>query len=161
MASKNKIARPLDKIDKSILRELQKEGRIAYAQLAKKVGLSPTPCVDRVKRLEADGVIQGYSATINPAAVGASLVVFVQIRLSRSSKDVFEEFSKAADLLPEIQECHLVSGSFDYLIKARVADMGSYREFYGDTLLTLPGVQECTSYVVMDQVKETLKVAIP
>ena len=160
MVSKNKNTRPLDKIDKNILRELQKDGRIAYAQLAKRVGLSPTPCVDRVKRLEAEGVIQGYCATINPDAVDASLVVFVQIRLNRSSKDVFEDFSKAAELLPEIQECHLVSGAFDYLIKARVADMGSYREFYGDTLLTLPGVQECTSYVVMDQVKETLHVAV-
>ena len=160
MASKNNDPRPLDKIDRNILRELQKDGRIAYAQLAKRVGLSPTPCVDRVKRLEADGVIQGYSAIINPESVDASLVVFVQIRLSRSSKDVFEDFSKAASLLPEIQECHLVSGAFDYLIKARVADMGSYREFYGDTLLTLPGVEVCTSYVAMDQVKETLHVAI-
>lgn len=160
MQNKLTMNRTLDKIDKNILRELQKDGRIAYAQLAKRVGLSPTPCVDRVKRLEADGVIQGYSASVNPNAVNASLVVFVQIRLNRSSKDVFEDFSKAASQLTQIQEIHLVSGSFDYLIKARVADMGSYREFYGDTLLTLPGVQECTSLVVMEEVKETLLVAV-
>jgi len=160
MQKQTSLPRAFDKIDRNIMRELQKEGRIPFAQLAKKVGLSPTPCIERVKRLEQAGVIQGYSARINPAMVNASLVAFVQIRLNRSSKDVFEEFSRATRLLPEIQECYLVSGSFDYLIKARVADMSAYREFYGDTLLTLPGVQECTSHIVMDEVKETLQIEV-
>jgi Lrp/AsnC family leucine-responsive transcriptional regulator len=117
--------------------------------------------MERVKRMERDGVIRGYSAILNPAELEAGLVVFVQIRLSRKSPDIFAEFTEAALTLESVQECHLVSGNFDYLIKARVANMGAYRELLGDTLLTLPGVQESTSYVVMEQVKETLKIPVP
>ncbi len=156
----NKRSKELSTIDKNIVRVLQKQGRMSYAELSRQVGLSATPCMERVKRLEKEGVIQGYSALVNPEFLDAALVVFVQIRLNRSSQDIFEEFRTAAAALAEVQECYLVSGNFDYLIKARVADMNAYREFYGETLLTLPGVQECTSYVVMEQVKETLEVPV-
>ena len=87
--------------------------------------------------------------------LGAALVVFVQIRLSRTAEDVFAEFAKAARVLDDIQECYLVSGNFDYLLKARVADMDEYRRLLGETLLSLPGVQESTSYVVMEEIKDT------
>ncbi|BFM17053.1 leucine-responsive transcriptional regulator Lrp [Maricurvus nonylphenolicus] len=150
----------LDSIDRNILRVLQKDGRTTFAELSRQVGLSATPCVERVKRLEKEGVIRGYTALINPHYLRAGLVVFVQIRLSRSAQDIFEAFREAAKALPEIQECYLVSGNFDYLLKARVADMDAYRKFYGETLLTLPGVQECTSYVVMEEVKDTLEVPV-
>ena len=153
-------ASELSTIDRNILRVLQKNGRTSYAELARQVGLTATPCVERVKKMESDGVIQGYTALINPEYLDAALVVFVQIRLNRSAQDAFEAFRGAVSELPEVQECYLVSGSFDYLIKARVADMGAYRKFYGETLLTLPEVQECTSYVVMEQVKETLEVPV-
>ncbi|AOS97403.1 Leucine-responsive regulatory protein [Microbulbifer aggregans] len=155
-----KRANELSTIDRNILRVLQKNGRTSYAELARQVGLTATPCVERVRRLESDGVIQGYTALINPEFLDAALVVFVQIRLNRSAQDAFEEFRNAVAALPEVQECYLVSGNFDYLIKARVADMSAYRKFYGETLLTLPEVQECTSYVVMEQVKETLEVPV-
>jgi Lrp/AsnC family leucine-responsive transcriptional regulator len=151
----------LSRIDRNILRELQQDGRLSYAELARRVGLTTTPCIERVRRLQRDGVLQGFTAMVNPAAVGAGLVVFVQIRLSRTSQDNFEQFKTRASELPEVQECYLVSGNFDYLIKARVADMTAYREFLGDALLGLPGVQESTSYVVMETVRETLQVAIP
>jgi Lrp/AsnC family leucine-responsive transcriptional regulator len=131
------------------------------APLARKVGLSTTPCKQRVKKLEQEGVIRGYQAILNPDALAAGLVVFVQIRLNRTAQDVFEDFKKAALELPEVQECYLVSGNFDYLIKARVADMAAYRALLGDTLLALPGVQESTSYVVMEQVKESLALVVP
>ncbi|MFV8783269.1 Lrp/AsnC ligand binding domain-containing protein [Microbulbifer harenosus] len=153
-------ANELSTIDRNILRVLQKNGRTSYAELARQVGLTPTPCVERVKRMESDGVIQGYTALINPEFLDAALVVFVQISLNRSAQDAFEAFRNAVSALPEVQECYLVSGNFDYLIKARVADMSAYRKFYGETLLTLPEVQECTSYVVMEQVKETLEVPV-
>lgn len=156
----HKRASELSTIDRNILRVLQKNGRTSYAELARQVGLTATPCVERVRRLEGDGVIQGYTALINPEYLDAALVVFVQIRLNRSAQDAFEEFRSAVAELPEVQECYLVSGNFDYLIKARVADMSAYRRFYGETLLTLPEVQECTSYVVMEQVKETLEVPV-
>ncbi len=150
----------LDTIDRNIIRVLQKDGRITFAELSRQVGLSATPCVERIKRLEKEGVIRGYTALINPHYLQAGLVVFVQIRLSRSAQDIFEAFREAAKALPEIQECYLVSGNFDYLIKARVEDMRAYRKFYGETLLTLPGVVECTSYVVMEEVKDTLEVPV-
>ena len=150
----------LNRIDRNILRELQQDGRLSYAELARRVGLTTTPCMERVRRLERDGVITGFSALVNPGTVGAALLVFVQIRLSRTSQDNFAGFRAAASDLPEVQECYLVSGDFDYLIKARVADMAAYREFLGETLLGLPGVQASTSYVVMETVKETLCVPI-
>lgn len=156
-----KPPKPLSRIDANILRELQTDGRITYAELARRVGLTTTPCMERVKRMEREGVINGYTALLNPMYLEAGLVVFVQIRLSRTSQDIFEQFKEAAVALPEVQECYLVSGNFDYLIKARVAEMSAYREFLGETLLTLPGVQESTSYVVMEQVKETLNIAVP
>ena len=151
----------LNRIDRNILRILQVDGRISYAELSRQVGLSTTPCIERVKRLEREGVIRGYQANLDPEYLDAGLVVIVQIRLSRTSQHIFEEFKRHASALESVQECYLVSGNFDYLIKARVADMHAYREFLGETLLTLPGVQESTSYVVMEQVKETLALAVP
>ncbi len=150
----------LNKMDREILLALQKEGRISFAELARRVDMSNTQCFERVKRLEREKIIEGYTAIINPEKVGAGLVVFVQIRLSRNNQDIFEEFKQAAIALLEVQECYLVSGNFDYLIKARVADMQAYRKFLGETLLTLPGVQESTSYVVMEEIKETLNLAL-
>ena len=151
----------LDRIDRNIVRLLQRDARIAHTELARRVGLSTTPCKERVRRLEREGVIQHYQAVLDPAALDRALVVFVQIRLNRTSQDIFEEVTAAALDLPEVQECYLVSGNFDYLIKARVADMNAYRDLLGETLLTLPGVQESTSYVVMEQVKESLMLPVP
>ncbi|MEM0953954.1 MAG: Lrp/AsnC ligand binding domain-containing protein [Pseudomonadota bacterium] len=157
----DKMLSTLGKIDRNILRTLQQEGRISYAELARRVGLSTTPCKERVKRLERDGVIKGFQAILEPAYLDAALVVFVQIRLQRTSQEVFEDFTRSVYDLPQVQECYLVSGNFDYLIKARVADMNAYRAFLGETLLSLPGVHESTSYVVMEQVKETLAIPVP
>jgi Lrp/AsnC family leucine-responsive transcriptional regulator len=142
------------------LRQRQQEGRITYAELANRAGLSTSPCLERVKRMEREGVISGYTALLNPRYLNAGLVVFVQIRLARTAQDIFEDFKSAAAALEEVQECYLVSGNFDYLIKARVEDMDAYRKFLGETLLTLPGVLESTSYVVMELVKETMNVPI-
>ena len=151
----------LDRIDRNIIRLLQQNARMPHTELARKVGLSTTPCKERVRRLERDGVIQRYQAVLNPAALDRGLVVFVQIRLNRTSQDIFEEFTARAVDLPEVQECYLVSGNFDYLLKARVADMNAYRTLLGETLLTLPGVLESTSYVVMEQVSESLMLPVP
>ena len=150
----------LNRIDRNILRTLQQHGRLSYAELARKVGLTTTPCIERVRRLERDGIITGYCALVNPDAVGAGMVVIVQIRLTRTSQDTFEEFKAAASQLPEVQECYLVSGNFDYLIKARVRDMKAYRELLGEKILSLPGVNGSRSYVVMEEVKETLSLPL-
>ncbi len=158
---KERKSASLSRIDRKILGILQRDGRISYAELARQVGLSTTPCTERVRKLEKQGVIRGYRALLEPDYLDAGLVVFVQIRLSRTSPANFDEFREAAEELEQIQECYLVSGSFDYLIKARVADMAAYREFLGDTLLTLPGVEASTSIVVMETVTETLSIPIP
>lgn len=152
---------PLNRIDRHILRLLQQDGRITYAELARQVGLTTTPCIERVRRLERDGYIKGYTALLTPELLEAGLIVFVQIRLARTSPETFEDFKRAVVNLPEVQECYLVSGNFDYLLKARVANMSAYREFLGETLLTVPGVNESTSIVVMEAVKETLTISIP
>jgi len=150
----------LNRIDRHILKVLQEDGRITYAELARQVGLTTTPCIERVKRLERDGYIKGYTAVVNPEYLDAGLIVFVQIRLDKTSKDKFEQFRRSLQKIDEVQECYLVSGNFDYLIKARIADMAAYREFLGETLLNVPGVQESTSIVVMESVKETLSIPI-
>jgi len=129
-------------------------------QLARKVNLTPTPCIERVKRLERQGFIRGYTAILNPELVNASLLVFVEIDLAHKSPDAFKKFREEARKLPEIMECHLVSGNFDYLIKARVRDMKSYRELLGEKILSLPGVNGSRSYVVMEEVKETLNLPL-
>jgi Lrp/AsnC family leucine-responsive transcriptional regulator len=151
----------LGKIDRNILRILQKDGRISYTDLAREVGLSVTPCIERVKRLERNGYILGYAAQVCPEQLNASLVVFVQIRLNHTSQKNFEEFRKSVINLENIQSCFLVSGNYDYLLKARVADMAAYRELLGHRILKLPAVQESTSYVVMEELKETMEVPVP
>lgn len=150
----------LTKIDLHILKELQKDGRITYSALGDKVGLSTSPCMERVKKMERAGVIRGYSAQVKPSCLDAGLVVFVEICLDRKSHDIFRQFKESAAALDQVQECFLVSGKFDYLIKARVANMEQYREFLGDTLLSLPGVRESASYVVMEEIKDTQTVSI-
>jgi len=146
--------RPIDRIDLKILKTLQRHARITHTALANEVGLSVTPCKERVKALEAAGVIEGYRAQVNPAHLELGLLVFVEITLTRTSTDIFDAFRKAVIDLPQVLECHLVSGNFDYLIKARVADMAAYRQLLGETLLTLPGVSDSRTYVVMEEIKE-------
>lgn len=153
--------RELDKIDRKILRILQGEGRISLTELGERVGLSTTPCTERVRRLEREAVITGYHAHLDPSALKASLLVFVEISLAYKSGDIFEEFRRAALKLPNVLECHLVSGDFDYLLKARISEMASYRKLLGSTLLTLPHVRESKSYIVMEEVKETWSLPIP
>jgi Lrp/AsnC family leucine-responsive transcriptional regulator len=148
-------SKSLDRIDRNILIELQQDGRLSNIELSRRVGLSPTPCLERVKRLENEDYITGYRATLNPNKLDAALLVIVEITLTKTSPDVFDEFSKAVHDLDVIQECHLVSGDFDFLLKTRVKDMLAYRALLGDTLLRLPAVSESRTYVVMEEVKST------
>ncbi len=148
-------SKKIDRIDKNILVELQKDGRLSNVELSKRVGLSPTPCLERVKRLEKEQYITGYQANLNPIKLDLALLVFVEITLTKTSPDVFDDFANAVHELDVIQECHLVSGDFDFLLKTRVKDMLAYRQLLGDTLLRLPAVSESRTYVVMDEIKST------
>lgn len=145
----------LDRIDRNILNELQHDGRISNVELSKRVGLSPTPCLERVRRLERQGFIQGYTALLNPHYLDASLLVFIEITLNRGAPDVFEQFNSTVQRLEEIQECYLVSGDFDYLLKTRVTDMSAYRKLLSETLLRLTGVSDTRTYVVMEEIKQS------
>lgn len=151
----------MNKVDRKILEVLQNDGRISFTELGKKVGLTTTPCIERVRRLEREGYIKGYSALLNAQELGVGLVVFVQLRLNRTHKQTFEEFRRQVQQLPEVQECYLVTGSFDFLVKARVESMAAYRDFLEDSLLNIPGVQESTSIAVMETIKESLAVNLP
>ena len=146
----------LDKTDRKILKLLQQNARIAMTELAEKVGLSTTPVTERVRRLEREGIISGYHARLNPHALGQSLLVFVEIKLRSKSGNIFEEFRREVCNIPQILECHLVSGEYDYLIKARLPDMSAYRDMLGNILLQLPAAAESRSYVVMEEVKEDM-----
>jgi len=150
----------IDKIDAKILRVLQKDGRISNLKLADEVHLSPTAVLERVKRLTRDGYILGYEARLDPAKLGAGMMVFIEVVLDRTTPDVMNAFKAAVQVRPEILECHLVAGGFDYLIKTRVADMGAYRELIGSVVWALPGVRETHTYAVMEEVKNTSALAL-
>ncbi len=150
----------LDPVDLDILACLQADGRCTNQALAKAVGLSPSGCHERVRRLTEEGYLLGYHAELNPRLLGASLLVFIEVRLDRMTPDVFDTFRDAVASIPEVLECHMIAGGFDYLVKMRVADMEGYREFLGKTLLRLPGVRETHTYAVMEEVKNTRSLAL-
>ncbi|BEU97137.1 Lrp/AsnC ligand binding domain-containing protein [Acidovorax sp. DW039] len=145
----------LDRIDRKILSILQEDGRIANLKLAEAVALSPTAVLARVQRLTREGYILGYEARLNPLKLGAGMLVFVEVLLDRTTPNVFDQFKAAVQVHPEIMECHMVAGGFDYLLKTRSADMNAYRVFAGNVLWQLPGVRETRTYAVMEEVKHT------
>ena len=145
----------LDRLDCRILDTLQRDGRIAITELAHKVGLSPT-LHGRVRRLERERVITGYHARLDPALLGKKLLVFVELKMATKSDEVFERVKQQITHVPEVLECHLVSGDFDYLVKARLKEMSEYRHLLGKILLKLPSATESRSYIVMEEIKETL-----
>ena len=154
------IASEIDRIDLRILNVLQRDGRISNLKLAEGVALSPTAVLARVQRLQRDGYILGYEALLNPLKLGAGMMVFVEVLLDRTTPNVFDAFKAAVHVYPEIMECHMVAGGFDYLLKTRMADMAAYRSFAGTVLWQLPGVRETRTYAVMEEVKNTTRLAL-
>jgi len=150
----------LDRTDLKILACLQEDGRISNLKLAETVSLSPTAALARVQRLTRAGFILGYEARLNPHKLGAGLMVFVEVLLDRTTPHVFEAFKAAVQVRPEILECHMVAGGFDYLLKTRMADMAAYRLFAGTVLWQLPGVRETRTYAVMEEVKSSARLAL-
>jgi Lrp/AsnC family leucine-responsive transcriptional regulator len=145
----------LDDTDRRLLRVLQADGRISNQELAQRCHLSPSACSERVRRLREQGFITGFSAIIDPAKVGRSLLIFVEVVLDRTTADAFEAFAAAVRRAPDVLECHMVAGGFDYLIKARVRDMAAYRAFLGEVLVEMPGVRETRTYAVLEEIKAT------
>lgn len=160
-ASPAGAGRDLDRVDRRLLARLQQDGRTAVSQLAREVNLTVTPTLERVRRLEAGGFIEGYFARLNPGKLGLGLLAYVEVSLDRTTPDAFERFKQVALAHDEVMECHMVAGGFDYLLKIRVTDMESYRRFLGDRLASVRGVQQTHTYFVMEEVKSTQKLAVP
>ena len=150
----------LDRIDRRILQVLQEDGRLSNLKLAEAVALSPTAVLARVQRLTRDGYILGYEARLDPGKLGVGMLVFVEVLLDRTTPNVFEAFKAAVQVHPQILECHMVAGGFDYLLKTRMADMQAYRDFAGTVLWQLPGVRETRTYAVMEEVKNTARLPL-
>lgn len=141
----------LDDIDRRILTALQQDGRLPILNLAERVGLSPTPCGRRVKRLEDAGVIQGYNARIDPAALGQTINVLITVRLARHGTRGTEQFLSAIAQRPEITECLLVTGSVDYILRVWVSDIDALGTFIRDVLQSIPSVAETSTMVILKQ----------
>ncbi len=145
----------LDSFDRAILRELSADGRISVMELARRIGLSKSPTQARVKRLEGAGVILGYRALLDPIRMGQAHVAFVQLRLSDTREAALQAFNRAVAAIPEIEQCHMIAGGFDYLLKVRTADIADYRRVLAERLSALPHVAATSTYVAMEAVKES------
>ncbi len=144
----------MDNIDRNILSQLLNNGRTTMENLSKKVGLSKSPVISRIKRMEAEGIIRGYSALIDYTKVGAGHISFVQVTLSDTRSSALEAFNSAVGKVAEIAECHMIAGNFDYLLKVRTRDMSHYRKMLGETLSELPHVSHTSTFSVIEAVKD-------
>ncbi|MGY0055350.1 Lrp/AsnC family transcriptional regulator [Streptomyces sp. LZ34] len=147
--------RELDSIDRRILRALQENGRIQNVDLAEKVGLSPSPCLRRVKLLEEAGVIERYVALLNAAKIGMGLTVFARVWLTGQDTDTVDHFTEQVKLLPQVVECHLMAGDCDFLLRVVAADLDAYRQFQIDHLTRIKGVQSVKTEIPMQKIKLT------
>lgn len=145
----------LDRFDRAILQVLSGDGRISITDLARRIGLSKSPTQARLRRLEAEGVITGYRALVDPIRLGLDHVSFVEVRLHDTREKALAEFNAAVMKIPEIEQVHLIAGNFDYLMKIRTQDMSDYRRVLAERISTLPHVANTSTYVAMQAVKET------
>lgn len=151
----------MDKIDRNILKQLQKDGRMTMTELAGHVGLTKTPCIERVRRLEKGKFIKGYAAQLNPDKLDAGHIAFVQVTLNDTTTKALQEFNIAVQRTPQIQSCHMIAGNFDYLLKVRTRDVSEYRQFLGTTIAQLPKVQQTSTFIVMEAVSDNTTFFVP
>lgn len=145
----------LDSLDRKILAVLRRDGRITVTDLAKEVGMSKTPCQMRMRKLIDSGVIEGFRAIVDPARLGLDHVAFTEVKLSDTREQALSEFNRAVQRIPEIEECHMLASSFDYLLKVRTADIRRYRVVLGEKISSLPHVSSTSTFVAMETVKDT------
>jgi Lrp/AsnC family leucine-responsive transcriptional regulator len=144
----------LDRIDHAIIRELQKNARLTVTELASRVGLSKTPCQVRMRRLENQNYITGYTALINQTRLGQNHIAFTEIKLSDTSSQALTAFNEAVKQISAVEQCHMIAGNFDYLLKVRTGNMAEYRRVLGEQISALPHVLQTSTYVVMENVKD-------
>ena len=148
----------LDRIDRRIIEALSRDGRMPVTALAARVGLTKTPCQTRLKRLIDTGVITGFRAIVDPRRIGRQHVAFVEVKLSDTTEPALDAFNRAVAALTEIEQCHMIAGPFDYLLKVRTRDIASYRRVLGERISALPHVANTSTYVSMEAVKDTSSV---
>jgi Lrp/AsnC family leucine-responsive transcriptional regulator len=146
--------RNIDQFDRSILEALARDGRMPITELAAKVGLTKTPCQQRLKRLLAEGYIDGFRAVINPARMGLDHIAFAEVKLTNTHEQALRAFNAAVKKIPEVEECHMIAGRFDYLLKIRTPDIKRYRHVLGEQVSNLPFVASTSTNVAMETVKE-------
>lgn len=154
------MARKLDAIDRRILAELQADGRLPIVTLAQRVHLTKTPCAERVRRLEREGLIRGYRAELDPTELGLGTTMVVQVSLTHTSDNALDDFNRAVREIPEIRACYLLAGHFDYLLLVRTSDIAHYRNVLGERIGKLPGVQQTHSFIVMETVRDSATVPV-
>ena len=145
----------MDKYDRKILSVLSIEGRMSMTALGERVGLSKTPVTARVKRLEEEGVITGYRATLSASKLGVEHIAFLEVKLSDTREKALDAFNQAVRAIPEVEACHMIAGGFDYLIKVRTSDIFAYRQVLGEQLSRLPNVASTSTYISMQSVVDT------
>lgn len=146
----------IDSFDRKILQAIASDGRITVTDLAKKIGLSKTPCQIRLKRLEETGVITGYRALLDPVKLGLDHIAFVEVKLNDTRDSALREFNTEVTRIAEIEQCHMIAGSYDYLLKVRAQNMSDYRRILGEVISALPHVANTSTFVSMEAVKDTM-----
>lgn len=154
LPSETQLGDRLDAYDRKILTILARDGRIAITELARRIGLSKTPCQARVRKLEDEGYIRGYRAVLDPGMLGLGHVTFVEVRLSDTREAALRAFNAAVRDVPEIEQCHMIAGAFDYLMKVRSRDIDAYRRVLGEVISALPHVASTSTHVSMEAVKD-------
>lgn len=144
----------IDQVDRRILTELAADGRLTVTELAERVGISKTPCHTRMRRLKARGIILGYRAVIDPDRLGLGHVAFVEVKLTDTKASALDAFNAAVRRTAEIEECHMIAGGFDYLLKVRTSSITAYRKVLGEKISGLPHVAHTSTYVAMEVVKD-------
>lgn len=153
----SKIMVDLDEFDRKIIAILGRDGRMTYTELAQRVGLSKTPCQQRVKRLVDSGLITGFRAIVDPAKLGLDHVAFTEVKLSDTREEALRRFNDAVRRIPEVEECHMIASSFDYLLKVRTPDIRRYRIILGEKISSLPHVASTSTFVAMETISETAR----
>ncbi len=154
MDAKGAPAGQIDAFDRKIIDALRAEGRLSVTELARRVGLSKTPCQVRLRRLIDGGYILGFRAIVDPARLGIDHVAFTEVKLSDTREAALEEFRRAVLRIPEVEECHMIASSFDYLLKVRTADIRRYREVLGERISSLPHVASTSTFVAMETIRD-------
>ncbi len=145
----------IDHIDHKIIAQLRVDGRMTVTELANRIGLSKTPCQIRLRRLIDEGYIRGFRAVIDPVKLGIGHIAFAEVKLSDTRERALEEFRRAVLLIHEVEECHMIASSFDYLLKVRTADIRSYRHVLGEKISSLPHVASTSTFVVMETIADS------